>query len=307
LSVLKTELILKKLESKKPVATGVRNRRMGVGASAPKKPEASPAAKAASSRLMQVGRKKRGRGDEDNDDEIAEHNDGDDDEEELGRTGIVSVSTKQQTAADVGIVKSKKSKKKKGKKERQLEIKESEKTVPQTKSKGEEVDRENSMDGEAVLDAPKDTDASKDDPTTNDAALDDQKGKRSRPQKRSRPKKRSRQKNIYKDNRQADQKPDHLKPGGYEYKGRPMTPATKAKLQAKQGVSVPSGTATNGSFREVWDPQGPDSGVPVLSTEGGTPAMKTTAELHGDKLEATSNKRGISEKKKVNKKKYKNM
>lgn len=48
--------------------------------------------------------------------------------------------------------------------------------------------------------------------------------------KRKRRKIRSRQKNIRKDNRSVDEKPAHLVPGNRNYQGRPMTQATREKL-----------------------------------------------------------------------------
>lgn len=48
--------------------------------------------------------------------------------------------------------------------------------------------------------------------------------------KRKRVKTRSKQKNIRRDNRPESAKPAHLLPGSKEYKGRPLTPETKAIL-----------------------------------------------------------------------------
>ena len=48
--------------------------------------------------------------------------------------------------------------------------------------------------------------------------------------KKKRRKVRSRQKNIYKDKRSMDEKPSHLVPGSRDYAGRPMTHATRKRL-----------------------------------------------------------------------------
>lgn len=54
-------------------------------------------------------------------------------------------------------------------------------------------------------------------------------------QKLKRKKTRSKQKNIRKDHRSEDSKPAHLKFGAKDYKGRPITPATKAILGITSG------------------------------------------------------------------------
>ena len=63
--------------------------------------------------------------------------------------------------------------------------------------------------------------------------------------KKKRRKVRSRQKNIRKDNRSADEKPAHLIPGNRNYKGRPMTQATREKLNLPSPVKKP--------FRSKWN------------------------------------------------------
>ena len=54
-----------------------------------------------------------------------------------------------------------------------------------------------------------------------------------------RPKTRSKQKNIRRDKRAPEHKPSHLRVGSKEYRGRPITPATKQLLGIEQKPSIP--------------------------------------------------------------------
>jgi hypothetical protein len=58
--------------------------------------------------------------------------------------------------------------------------------------------------------------------------------------KPKRKKTRSKQKNIRRDNRADDEKPDHLKVGSKEYKGRPLTAETKAILGMEESTASKS-------------------------------------------------------------------
>ena len=284
------------------LSAGGKKRRTGVGASKPPAGETTGGNKAAT-RLMQVGRKKRGRdNDDDDDNEEPEVANDDEDEDELGRTGIASsepISAEEQV--DTGL--KKKKKKKKGKKERQLQQqKEEEEKLEATKDEtNTEQDTSNpiSADGDNVKSEEDKQAKPKNDKPNN--------------QKRKRRKIRSRQKNIYKDNRPINQKPDHLLPGGYEYKGRPMTTATKAKVIAKHGKEAMPSSSSQGDdgFREVWDAGGADSGVPVLSSEATTTTqlMKMNGTTDSKTLEhqaRNTTKKNIGTKKKK-KNKYKNL
>ena len=177
-------------------------------------------------RILQVGSKKRSRkvgyGDED------EEDDGDsssgtadsDSEEDEGRTAIDSGGPKTNknksdlsktntvvASSSTEMIGKPQQKKNLGKKERQRLAK-------------DQLEKESSVPVET---------------TTNSAASNDnttkerQEGADTNTQKLKRRKKvRSRQKNIRKDNR--DVKPEHLVPGSRNYKGLPLTPETRAKL-----------------------------------------------------------------------------
>ena len=253
-----------KFSSTTPVVPA-RTRRMGVGATKPTTDSSTGAGSKAANRLMQVGSKKRGRVVDDEDEMVQPD---DDDEEELGRTGIASEPAITEEIVDASS-KSKKKKKKKGKKERQLKKEEEEETTEAEISKEETTDKDDTNTA---------ADTKSKEGKPNEAHNQDQ----PKHQKRKRRKVRSRQKNIYKDNRAADQKPDHLLPGGYEYKGRPITPATRTKLVTKNILPASEAPASGGDdLREVWDGKVQDSGVPVLSSEATTDMNKTSAEQQG--------------------------
>lgn len=175
-----------------------KGRRLGVGASAAAEFSKSQALR--SKRLLQVGKKRQRADDEDSDASIHE----DDDDSDVGRTKIdetlpaapkVSASVLVKAQVDEPAAKKKR---KRGKKERQ---------------------KANATETNANQQEAKRTKVSTD--TTDETP--------SHAKKRKRRKIRSRQKNIYKDRRES--KPEHLVPGSTTYQGRPLTPATRAKLQ----------------------------------------------------------------------------
>lgn len=201
---------------------------------------------ALSKKILNVGRKRRSREDNVDDDEEDEdyidggdHGVNDDDDEMIdgGRTNIVEKSTlskKGKSVAgssdkltnDQAIVGSKNPKKKLGKKERQRQKQQEETSAAATQVEVFEPVAENS--------------AHEQDDETRDSAAEDTKDsaglithnntEKYPGAKKKRKKVRSRQKNIYKDNRTKDEKPAHLTRGNPNYQGRPMTEATREKL-----------------------------------------------------------------------------
>eukprot|EP01039_Chlorochromonas_danica_P001170 gene1170-1277_t len=82
--------------------------------------------------------------------------------------------------------------------------------------------------------------------------------------KRKRVKTRSKQKNIRRDNRPESAKPVHLLPGSKEYKGRPLTPETKAilhlpptkpKVLNRPGENSSNGNDKKRQRKERWQQQ----------------------------------------------------
>ena len=256
-------------------------RRLGVGASSKPTPPPTGNKNDAASRILKVGTKKRGlfsQGIGDNhEDELVvgleDENgqaDDDDEEEEPGRTGIATEHNATNRNNTLGIDRSSeetkgKKKKKAGKKERQKGKEEEEKETTNVDEPSSE-----SLSSQKDVNDPVTSEKSVEKEDQQEHCNNDTKPKENR--KRKRRKIRSRQKNIYKDNRAPDAKPTHLLPGGYEYLGRPMTAETRAKLQAKGGLPMPSLSAEKDpdAFREVWEDGesgNVDNGVPVLSSE----------------------------------------
>jgi hypothetical protein len=294
-----------------------KTRRMGVGAVAT--PGAKPSA--APTQLMKIGNKKRNREEEDDAEIIMPHNEIDDeeDEEDIGRTGIATqvAERKDQDLVDTmsgSAPKKKKTNKKSDKKERQKK-REKEQAIQETtsaenmpspttnnpfESAEDAADMSNQQERELAAKTHNNEERPKE-------ALSQQK------QKRKRRKVRSRQKNIYKDNRAADKKPDHLTPGGYEYKGRPITAETRAKLAKKQGVTDDdddSFTKNDEWKSSHWlddNPEG-DSGVPIFQA-GETSKPKTGATImdRSSRVDEVKNRSQTREKKKQKKPRYKNI
>ena len=244
-----------------------------MGAAAPVRPK--PAVDT-TARLLQVGKKRRATDGDDDDEHIPEN---EDEEDELGRSGIATEAPKETRVEDEDKPKKKK-KKKAGKKERQKQ-KEQSQDFP-----GEDVPESQTAD----KDPPGGDQEDPAQPSAGDDNLPSESNERK--PKRKRRKVRSRQKNIYKDNRSAEERPDYLVPGGYEYRGRPMTSATRAKMQGKQLVPAED------AFRANWDTTDQemmDNGVPVLSS---------AKELEDKSSSAGAARKGKAKKKKS---KYKNM
>jgi hypothetical protein len=157
-------------------------------------------------RILRVG-KKRSLGDEE--EEIDHHVE--EDEEETGRTGIAPKEKKpapQDEVIDTG-------KRKLGKKERKrlLEQQQQSASVEAKEGGGDSSNspQEGVPEGEVTTDK-------------NEEAT-------TKTNKKKRRKVRSRQKNIFKDTRSSEEKPDYLVPGGRAaYQGRPMTEGTRDKL-----------------------------------------------------------------------------
>lgn len=117
-----------------------------------------------------------------------------------------------------------------------------------------------------------------------------------KPKKKHRKKVRSRQKNIYKDTRRMHEKPEHLrKIGSHHYRGRPMTPATRAKLKLPTKIS--NNNNNNSDFEEL-----------VLSTEATGKLAVDDLLLDNGTAVNTTIRKVVKKRKKTNKKpRYKNL
>lgn len=178
--------------------------RQGVGSAATKQVTISSSSDNTIGGVLKVGKRKRREAEDELDDQSTTslvESDEDNGEEE-GRTAIAEKLAK--TTADL-VTAVNQLTKKKGKKERQAKEQASKASLVE-----EDV-------------APTEGDA------TVVAAEDDDKDEAEKV-KRKRRKVRSRQKNIYKDKRMSQHKPRHLVPGRQEFKGRPLTAETRAKL-----------------------------------------------------------------------------
>ena len=282
-------------------------RRLGVGAAAkPIKPSVAP------TNLMKIGNKKRNHGDDDA--EMIPDIYDEDNEEDVGRTGIVSDLPEHNDPADVissSTRKRKKAKKKSGKKERQQLMRDKELAIQTSSSEVEPVTpsgTQNASVGDTVTrdnQHVQDSTGNKKESVKSKGSLSQEK------QTRKRRKVRSRQKNIYKDNRPPDQKPDHLVPGGYEYKGRPITAETRAKLNKKQGITDGNKSSTMESMSSNWvddndeQVQG-DNGVPIFNVKEAN-SVAVSVVKGNDSHSNGAIKRGASTMKKQKKPKYKNI
>lgn len=221
-----------------------RNRRQGVGAIA--STTETKAAAHVAKRVLQVGNKRKH---DDDEEDLAVHAkleyESGDDEEDRGRTAIESKAVVASTALAVTAKKiaqgAGSKKKKKGKRERQQQV----------------------LDGSTPQDKVAETVKSDDQGPNVSVALGDEhnaENSDNKGKKRKRTKVRSRQKNIYKDKR--EHKPEHLVPGNKEYQGRPLSEATRTKLQLP-----PSKAAQNVStLRSHWN-QDDDTGGPDMDTK----------------------------------------
>jgi hypothetical protein len=177
--------------------------------------------------MTMVGRRKRNEQDEE--DDVSDNPSNEDDEE--GRTaiddtheemqqgerngGVPNPETTDTKGSSLGVTKSKT--KKKGKKERQRH----DETAAGEASPGNKIPEASASAGTVIetTSAPLDASSLQEDPASSSSS-----------RKRKRRKVRSRQKNIYKDKRPMDQKPEHLVLGNREFGGRPLTAETREKL-----------------------------------------------------------------------------
>merc|ERR1712238_7848 len=214
------------------VSKGKERRRGGTGRSNDSDSSKLLSSNILSKQILNVGRKRSREENVDDDGVNNDHgvDDDHDDDEEMngGRTNIVGVLSLEENKSGsptilingdlIGNHTKKSTKKKLGKKERQQQRQKEEETTTPTK---------NSAQLEKIQISPEDTalkisissDVGKTGKTTSN-----------KPSKRKRRKVRSRQKNIRKDNRSVDDKPAHLIPGNNDYQGRPITQATREKL-----------------------------------------------------------------------------
>jgi hypothetical protein len=173
-----------------------RRGRQGVG-SVPQQVKHSATSDYTIGRVLKVGKQKRQRDDDDDGNSSHESDVEHDKEDEEGRTSLAATERPKVSTNDCIPVQIKK---KKGKKERKVKALET--TVK------EEQGTADTRPGDQTT-AEEDSDKAK---------------------QRKRRKTRSRQKNIYKDKRLAQHKPSHLILGRAEFAGRPLTAATRAKL-----------------------------------------------------------------------------
>lgn len=167
-------------------------------------------------RILSVGKKRKHEEDSDNsgDDDVIES-----EEEDEGRTSIKAskkpVSVVDEIKADIPVKKAKK--KKKSKKERMAE--KAEKESQDAIAKPEEENQiPPSKTEEPVQDLAMEISREPDIVEGRGTAVE---------RKKKRRKVRSKQKNIKKDNRATNEKPDHLRVGSKTYAGRPMTRETR--------------------------------------------------------------------------------
>ena len=183
--------------------------RRGVGSAVPVTATQSDLTK----KFLAVGRKRR-RGDQDNDDDDDAVDDAmidgeENDEDEAGRTAIGA--PRYSSKADTGTILTQQTKKKLGKKERKKLLQQVVEGASSALSPGSENQKTTET---SVL--------------TGDEDVSPKEGESRKKQKRR--KVRSKQKNIRKDNREQEQKPNHLIVGCQNYNGRPLTAETRAKL-----------------------------------------------------------------------------
>ena len=218
-----------------PHRTKGNNNRLGVGAgqeiNARTKLEADITTK---NKIMSIGKKKRNLSPDNEDDENddVEDSEQEEEEEEEGRTSVVkdkkSVSNKSILSTNAEVdegKKAKKKKKKKSKKERQRE-----QEALNAKPQEEEVDNESggSKKDEKDLQV-KELVQDK----SNDRIPKENEFKTSKKRRKIR----SKQKNVRKDNRANNAKPDHLKIGSASYQGRPLTRETRDFLSLPESRS----------------------------------------------------------------------
>jgi len=163
---------------------------------------------AAKEKILAIGKKRKYDEDSDN----ADHGTDESSDDEGGRTSVVkekSAQTNHYTAVNVEMKKKKTKKKKKGKKERFAEkFDESESCNPQPNSDENLQIAEDDLESEDAIG------------DTSDAAY----------QKKKRRKTRSKQKNVRKDARSSQDKPEHLRIGSKSYAGRALTQETRIRL-----------------------------------------------------------------------------
>jgi hypothetical protein len=245
-----------KKQQKNPVIET--SQRLGVGAKVATK-NLDPV----SSKILQVGRKRQRENEGHVEESLFEsvaHDDSD--EEDLGRTAIDSNNKVAVTSSAVNLVTTTKTPKK-GKKERAL-----------SKANGEQ--------GLQFDSAHPDNDLSQDNSLNQDADAEQEPKAGTSSTKRKRRKIRSKQKNIYKD--QREKKPEHLMVGSKNYKGRPLTAETRAKLNLPA-----TETSSNPSFSGTWT--GERANASEGKTEGSVVVEKKEPRLSKDSVKKEPSKK----------------
>lgn len=203
------EIQVKQNDHKK---SSINKKRLGVGMKAKKDDKDISAVEsiAAKEKILAIGKKRKYDEDSDN----SGHGTDESSDDEGGRTSVVKekiAQTNHYAEANVEMMMTKKKtkKKKKGKKERLAEKNdESESPNPQSNSEENIQLAEDHFETEAALG------------DTSDAAY----------QKKKKRKTRSKQKNVRKDTRSSQDKPEHLRIGSKNYAGRALTPETRTRL-----------------------------------------------------------------------------
>jgi hypothetical protein len=195
----------------KPTSTKKKRNRLGLGAQAKDDEEVLDALESEETKkkIMSIGKKRKN---DDLSDEEDEHVDLSDEEDEGGRTSIKKSKKKPpsiEALASLDAVPAKKPKKKKKSKKERMAEKEIQESTDQIESD--------------VL-TPTPTDGTK---KNGQDEVQEKTNAEKRKQKR---KTRSKQKNIKKDSRASNEKPEHLRVGSKDYAGRPMTGETRTYL-----------------------------------------------------------------------------
>lgn len=218
----------------KPVPSSRKRNRLGLGAKETQLSNNFDSLESVETRkkILSIGKKKQN--DLSDDDSVEDINQSDD---EGGRTSIKKkIQTPSIDAATLYQSKKSKKKKKKGKKERLAE-----------RQKEEVSDQAQNEVGLHSKNEANDTPEQKADNSEGELVPSSTNGG----SKRKKPKVRSRQKNIKKDNRPSNEKPDHLRVGSKHYAGRPMTKETRQFLALPESRTVSRAKNKHQRFDEV--------------------------------------------------------
>lgn len=201
----------------KPTSTKKKRNRLGLGAQAKDDEEVLDALESEETKkkIMSIGKKRKN---DDLSDDEDEHVDMSDEEDEGGRTSIKKAKKKPPSIdalASLDAVTAKKPKKKKKSKKERMAEKEIQESTDQVESD--------------VL-TPTPTDKENGTSSSEKNGQDEVQEKTNAEKRKQKRKTRSKQKNIKKDTRASNEKPEHLRVGSKDYAGRPMTGETRTYL-----------------------------------------------------------------------------